>query len=45
MQRILLGNPEEKRPLGRQRRRWMDKIILDLRDGMGWYGMDRSGSG
>jgi hypothetical protein len=24
--RILMGNPEEKRPLGRPRRRWVDNI-------------------
>jgi transposase len=30
--RILVGNPEEKRPLGRPRRRWVDNIIMDLRD-------------
>jgi hypothetical protein len=25
--RILVGNPEGKRPLGRLRRRWVDNII------------------
>jgi hypothetical protein len=38
--RILVGKPEGKRPLGRPRRRWMDNIIMDLRqvgrDGMDW---------
>jgi hypothetical protein len=29
--RILVGNPEGKRPLGRPRRRWVDNIIMDLR--------------
>jgi hypothetical protein len=29
--RILLGNPERKRPLGRPRRRWVDNIKMDLR--------------
>jgi hypothetical protein len=37
--RILVGKPEGKRPLGRQRRRWMD-IKIDLREtelgGMDW---------
>jgi hypothetical protein len=33
--RILVGNPEGKRPLGRQRRRWMDNIKMDLRE-IGW---------
>jgi hypothetical protein len=37
--RILMGNPEGKRPLGRPRRRWVDNIILDLRE-IGWDGMD-----
>jgi hypothetical protein len=43
--RILMGKPEGKRPLGRPRRRWVDNIKMDLREGMGWYGFDRSGSG
>jgi hypothetical protein len=30
--RILAGNPEEKRPLGRPRRRWVDNIKMDLRE-------------
>jgi hypothetical protein len=38
--RILVGKPEEKRPLGRQRHMWMDNIKTDLRaiglDGMDW---------
>jgi hypothetical protein len=34
-----VGNPEGKRPLGRPRRRWMDNIIMHLRD-VGWDGMD-----
>jgi hypothetical protein len=29
--RILVGKPEEKRPLGRVRRRWVDNIKIDLR--------------
>jgi hypothetical protein len=37
--RILLGNPEGKRPLGRPRRRWVDNIKMDLRDGMDWIDM------
>jgi hypothetical protein len=43
--RILVGKPEEKRPLERPRRRWVDNTEIDLRDRMGWYGLDRSGSG
>jgi hypothetical protein len=38
--RILVGIPEEKKPLGRPRRRWVDNITMDLReivwDGMNW---------
>jgi hypothetical protein len=38
--RILVGKPEGKRPLGRQRRRWVDNIKIDVRergwDGVGW---------
>jgi hypothetical protein len=36
--RILVGEPEGKRPLGRPRRRWVDNIEIDLRD-IGWDGM------
>jgi hypothetical protein len=28
--RLLVGKPEGKRPLGRPRRRWIDKIKIDL---------------
>jgi hypothetical protein len=34
-----VGKPEEKRPLGRPRHRWVDKIKIDLR-GRGWDGID-----
>jgi hypothetical protein len=27
-----VGNPEEKRPLGRPTRRWVDNIKMDLRE-------------
>jgi hypothetical protein len=30
--RILVGETEEKRPLGRPRRRWVDNIKMDLRE-------------
>jgi len=30
--RVLVGNPEGKRPLGRPRRRWEDNIKMDLRE-------------
>jgi hypothetical protein len=39
--RMLVGNPEGKRPLGRPRRRWVDNIKKDLkRDRMEWYELD-----
>jgi hypothetical protein len=38
--RILVGNPEGNRPLGRSRRRWVNNIKMDLKeiglDGMDW---------
>jgi hypothetical protein len=34
-----LGKPERKRPLGRPRRRWVDYIILGLRE-IGRHGVD-----
>jgi hypothetical protein len=34
----LVGKSEKKRPLGRPRRRLVDKIRMDLRE-MGWDGM------
>jgi hypothetical protein len=37
--RILVGNPERKRPLGRPRRRWVDNIKVDLTE-LGWDGTD-----
>jgi hypothetical protein len=37
--RISVGKPEEKRPLGRPRRRWVDNIKMDF-TGIGWGGMD-----
>jgi hypothetical protein len=37
--RILVGEPEVKRPLKRPRRRWVDNIKIDLRE-KGWGGMD-----
>ena len=30
--RILKGKPDERRPLGRPRRRWKDNIKMDLRE-------------
>jgi hypothetical protein len=38
--RVLVGKPEEKRPLGRPRLRWDDNIKVDFRnlDGVVWTG-------
>jgi hypothetical protein len=42
-----MGKPEGKRPLGRSRRRWVDKIKMDLRsigwDGMNWIDLAQDG--
>jgi hypothetical protein len=37
--RILVGNPEAKRSLGRPRSRWADNIKMDLTE-IGWDGID-----
>jgi len=41
--RFLLGKPEERRPLGRPRRRWVDNIRMDLQEVgcgyMDWIGL------
>jgi hypothetical protein len=37
--RILVGKPEEKRPLGRPRYRWEINIKMDLQE-VGCWGMD-----
>jgi hypothetical protein len=40
--RILMGEPERKRPIGIPRHRWVDdiKIVLRERDRMGRCGLD-----
>jgi len=38
--RVLVGKPEGKRPLGRDRHRWEDNIMMDLHE-VGWGGMDQ----
>jgi hypothetical protein len=44
--KVLLGKSEGKRPLGRPRRRWEDRIRMDLREiGLGRCGLDSTGSG
>ena len=41
--RVLVGKPEGRRPLGRPRRRWVDKIRMDLQEVgygyMDWIGL------
>jgi hypothetical protein len=37
--RILVGNPEGKRSLGRPRRRWVDNVKMNLGE-TGWVGVD-----
>jgi hypothetical protein len=45
MYRVLVGKPEEKRPLGRPRCRWEDNIKMDLQEvgcgGMDWIELDQ----
>ena len=36
--RVLVGKPEEKRPLGRPRRRWENNIKMDLQEVRGGCG-------
>jgi hypothetical protein len=43
--RILVGLPERKRQRGRPSRRWVNNNKISKRDRMGWYGLDRYGSG
>jgi len=46
VQRVLVGKPEGKRPLGRLTHRWEDNIKMDLQEvGGGPWGMDGVGSG
>jgi hypothetical protein len=43
--RVLVGKPEEKRPMERPRRRWVDNIRMDLQEvGCGyvdWIGLSQ----
>jgi hypothetical protein len=44
--RLLVGKPEGKRPLGRQRRMWVGNIKMNLTEiGWGWRGLDWYGEG
>jgi hypothetical protein len=38
VQRVLVGKPEGRRPLGRPRRRWEDNIKMDLQEVAGGRG-------
>ena len=42
---LRIWKPEEKRPLGRPRRRWVDNIRMDLQEVgcgyMDWIGLDQ----
>jgi len=43
--RVLVGRPEEQRPLGRLRRRWEHNSKMDIQKGELWTrGLDGSGS-
>jgi hypothetical protein len=37
--KLLVGKSGGNRPLGRQRRKWLNNIKMDLRE-IGWSGMD-----
>ena len=37
--RVMVGKPEEKRPLGRRRLRWEDDIKMDLQEVGVWTGL------
>jgi hypothetical protein len=47
--RLLVGKPEEKRPLGRPRRRWVDNIKMNLGEvvwgDVDWIGLAKEGTG
>jgi hypothetical protein len=44
--KVLMGEPEGKRPLRRPRCRWEDNIRMDLQEvGCGGSGLDLAGSG
>jgi hypothetical protein len=46
LNKVSVGKPEGKRPLGRPRRRWEDGIRIYLREiGLGGCGLDSTGSG
>jgi hypothetical protein len=46
VQRLLVGKPEGRRPLGRPRRRWENNIKMGLQEvGRGLWVLDGAGSG
>ena len=49
VQRVLVGKPEGKKPLGRPRRRWVDNIKMDLQEVGGargdWMEVAQDGTG
>jgi hypothetical protein len=45
MYKVLVGEPEGKRPLGRPRPRWEDGIRMDLRESSWGCRLDPVGSG
>jgi len=46
--RVLVGKPEGKRPMGRLKRRWEDNIKMNLQEvgcgGMGWIELAQDGT-
>jgi hypothetical protein len=43
--KVLIGQPEERRPFGRSRHGWEDSVKMDLQNVEQRHGLDRSGSG
>jgi hypothetical protein len=42
---LLVGKPEEKRPFGRPRRRWVYNIKIDFEEGLWLREIDSTGTG
>jgi hypothetical protein len=40
--RLLVRKPEGKRSLERQRRKWVDNVKMDVRDGMDWIDLGQN---
>jgi len=43
MYRVLVGKPEGRRPLGRPRRRWVDRWDVGIWTGLGWPRIETGG--